>query len=675
LELGLRIAGAGYATSVAVRCRIDGRDYYCNNTRFGWRFFPKKISRQADPFVFPSEKESNGYRIFILGGSAAQGTPDGAYSFGRMLELMLRKTYPRVDFAVITAAMPAINSHVVYQIARECLEYEPDLFVVYMGNNEVVGPYGAGTVFSPLAGHLGLIRAGVFIKSSKLVQLVAGLVERIRDKEQTPWRGLEMFLDQQVKKDDKALARVYRHFQTNLEDIVAAASRNQVPLVLCTVGTNLRDCPPFASQHSRALSDNEKSKFEKLFDLGKQAENDSDFELALQKYREALSIDAGFAEVHFRVGRCHWHRGEYDDAKDSYLRALDYDTLRFRADPQINRIIDEVGRKYEAKGVYLVDAMKVFSEDSPEGITGRELFYEHVHMTPKGSYLLGRAVFSEVEKSLPESIQDKRVNGELSQLECQRGLGYAKWDEHRILNRVLNGFVKKPPFSNQAYQARRVAYLNDGINSLKRTLTQEAMDEISTQYRQAIEDNPSDWWLYWKYAEFSSETNPDPTAAFGYYKRVEAMVPHYARVHERLGVCHGKMGQLDKAIESCRKSVSLDPFHSYARFHLGFAYQLKGDTEKADEQYRIAVQLAPENGPAWNNLAGLLVNKGDVAEAIGTYRKALEHVHDFSELNHNLAVLLHQRGDRLEATRVLEAGLKIDPNSVKIRQFLYRLRH
>ena len=40
----------------------------------------------------------------------------------------------------------------------------------------------------------------------------------------------------------------------------------------------------------------------------------------------------------------------------------------------------------------------------------------------------------------------------------------------------------------------------------------------------------------------------------------------------------------------------------------------------------------------------------------------------------NLAVLLHQRGDRLEATRVLEAGLKIDPNSVKIRQFLQRLR-
>ena len=132
LELGLRIVGVGYTTSIAVRCRIDDRDYYCNNARFRWRFFPKEMSRQMDPFVFPLEKARNGYRIFILGGSAAQGTPDGAYGFGRMLEVMLRKTYPEVGFEVINVAMPAINSHVVYQIAHNCLEYDPDLFVVYI---------------------------------------------------------------------------------------------------------------------------------------------------------------------------------------------------------------------------------------------------------------------------------------------------------------------------------------------------------------------------------------------------------------------------------------------------------------------------------------------------------------------------------------------------------------
>ena len=677
LELGLRIIGVGYATSIAVPCRIDDRDYYCNNARFGWRFFPKQISRQMDPFAFPSEKGRNGYRIFVLGGSAAQGTPNGAYSFGRMLEVMLRKTYPGVGFEVITAAMPAINSHVVYQMARDCLEYNPDLFVIYMGNNEVVGPYGAGAVFSPLAKHLGLIRGSIFVKSSRLGQLIKRLVEGVKNRGETrSWRGLEMFLDQHVCKDDKALTRVYRHFQTNLEDIVEGAGRRQVPVILCTVGSNLRDCPPFASQHSGAFSEDDKKKFEKSFALGKQAENDKDFELALQKYRQASSIDNGFAEVHFRMGQCHWHRAEYDDAKNSYIRALDYDTLRFRADTQINRIIAEVGREYQEEGVHLVDAMKVFSENSPEGITGKELFYEHVHLTLKGNYLLAQAVFSQMERILPASVRSKRDSRmeSVSQAECERSLGYTKWEECRIYDKVLNGFVKKPPFTNQAYQSERVAYLSDRIGSLKRALTPEATSEMATQYRQAIGENPSDWWLYWNYAEFLNETDPDPAAAFKYYRQLEEMVPHYAQLHERLGVCQGKLGQLDKAIESLQKSVALDPFHSYARFHLGFAYQSKGNMDKASEQYQRAVRLAPENGPAWNNLGAILFDKGDVTGAIEVYRKALEHVHDFSELNYNLAFLLQQQGNLPEAIKQLEAGLEIDPNSVKIRQFLDGLR-
>ncbi len=677
LEFVLRVAGVGYPTSIAVPCRIDGRDYYCNNIRFGWRFFPKEMSRQTDPFVFPREKERNGYRIFILGESAAQGAPDGAYSFGRMLEVMLRKTYPKVHFEVITVAMPAINSHAVYPIARDCLEYDPDLFVVYMGNNEVIGPYGAGTIFSPLAGHLGLIRAGVFAKSMRLGQLMAGWAERLKNKAQAPnWRGMEMFLDRRVGRDDKALVRVYRHFQANLEDILRGACGRQVPVVLCTVGSNLRDCPPFASQHGRTLSEEDRKKFETSFALGKQAESDKDFELALRGYRAALSIDNGFAEVHFRMGQCYWHEARYEEARNSYLQALDYDALRFRADRQINKIIGDAGRKYQGRGVYFVDATKVFSEDSLHGVAGKELFYEHVHLTPQGNYLLAQAVFSELRRILPKSVQgenDNRVEL-VAQTECERSLGYTRWEEYRIHETVLNGFLKRPPFTNQAYQSERLEYFSDRIGSLQRGLTADAKREIAAQYRQAIGENPSDWWLYWKYAEFLSEMDADPTAAFQSYRQVERMVPHYAQVQERLGVCQGKLGQLDRAVESCEKSVTLDPFHSYTRFHLGYAYQLKGNTDKAGEQYRIAVRLEPENGPAWNNLGGLWYSKGDVVEAIAIYRKALEHVHDFSDLNYNLAVVLHQQGDHPEAIQELETGLKIDPNSVKIRQLLHELR-
>ena len=80
---------------------------------------------------------------------------------------MLENEYPHTDFEVINVAMTAINSHAVYQIAKSCARFEPDLMVVYLGNNEVVGPYGAGTIFSPLSPNLAMIRANAAISSMK----------------------------------------------------------------------------------------------------------------------------------------------------------------------------------------------------------------------------------------------------------------------------------------------------------------------------------------------------------------------------------------------------------------------------------------------------------------------------------------------------------------------------
>ncbi len=86
---------------------------------------------------------------------------------GACCAVMLSRQYPETNFEVITAAMPAINSHVVLQIAKDCTRYKPDLFIVYLGNNEVVGPYGAGTVFTPLSANISLIRFGIALKINK----------------------------------------------------------------------------------------------------------------------------------------------------------------------------------------------------------------------------------------------------------------------------------------------------------------------------------------------------------------------------------------------------------------------------------------------------------------------------------------------------------------------------
>ena len=73
------------------------------------------------------------------------GMPNPAFSFGRILEVMLHERYPGCRFEVVNTSMTAINSHAILEIARDCSSQGGDLFVIYMGNNEVVGPYGPGT--------------------------------------------------------------------------------------------------------------------------------------------------------------------------------------------------------------------------------------------------------------------------------------------------------------------------------------------------------------------------------------------------------------------------------------------------------------------------------------------------------------------------------------------------
>ena len=63
------------------------------------------------------------------------------------------------------------------------------------------------------------------------------------------------------------------------------------------------------------------------------------FREAVAVYRQAAQIDDRHAELQFRMGRCYWETGVYDQARRSFERARDLDSLRFRADSRLNEII------------------------------------------------------------------------------------------------------------------------------------------------------------------------------------------------------------------------------------------------------------------------------------------------------------------------------------------------
>ena len=175
VELALRLAGYGYPTGFFLRTRIRGHEFYVPNAKFTFRFFSSTQARPPLPILMAANKPTNAYRVFLFGESAANGDPDPTFGMGRYLQVLLRERFPKTDFEVLCVAITGINSHTILPIARECARHQGDLWLVYMGNNEMVGPFGAETVFGLRAPPLGLARATLAIKATRTGQLLDAL--------------------------------------------------------------------------------------------------------------------------------------------------------------------------------------------------------------------------------------------------------------------------------------------------------------------------------------------------------------------------------------------------------------------------------------------------------------------------------------------------------------------
>lgn len=493
IEAGLRIAGYGFATGFIRPCTVQGRSAFCDNPRFTEQFFPPGMAREvSNHFSIPAEKPPGTFRIFILGESAAEGDPAPPFGFGRYLEVMLRDRFPAVKFEVINTAATAINSHVLLPIAKDVARHRGDLFLLYIGNNEVVGLYGPGTVLTSPASSLPLVRAGIFVKSTRLGQLLRAVL-RSRGKAQAAqqWRGMEMFLKQQVPADSPALARVYENFQSNLRDIIDVARGAGARVLVSTVAINLKDSAPFASLHRPDVTRDELRAWVAHYQAGIAFDAAGECTEALPLYLSAEVIDDRYADLQFRIARCQWKLGDFAPARERFVRARDLDALRFRADSRINAIIRSVA---SAAGVDLVDSAAAFADASPRGVPGRELFYEHVHMSPRGNYLLARTLFPRIADLLPEeSRRNAAAGGLLSQAECERRLVLTSHDRRRVARAIIQR-MSSPPFTNQLNHAEQVTEMQREADAPIDTFEQAA-----AEYRSAIARNPDDRWLHFDY--------------------------------------------------------------------------------------------------------------------------------------------------------------------------------
>jgi tetratricopeptide (TPR) repeat protein len=664
-ELVLRLVGFGYPTGFALKKSVHGQAVYVRNTDFPRRFFPEGLGRLPLPFEISASKPPGTYRVFILGASAAMGVPEPPFGFGRILEVQLRARYPEGEIELVNCAATAINSHVVLEIAKDCAELDPDLFIVYLGNNEVVGPFGAGTVLAPFSPSLMAVRAGLKLKSTRIGQLFGSLLASASSAARPHrWEGMQMFLGNQVSADDPALEVVYEHFAENLGDICRIAKSHGVPVILCTVATNLKDCPPFASQHRGNLSDAEEKAWDTEYEKGVALEAGGNQAGAIERFLAAAAIDDRYADLHYRLGCCYWALEDYERARRHFVNARELDTLRFRADGRINNIIRTLAQERSAARVHLVDVETVFEANSPHATPGKELFYEHVHMNFSGNHLLATTVLEQVETLLPDWVKQDAATDTppLSEAECAARLAYTVWDRHRISRQLLRLFFMQPPFTNQLYHSQAVDKLERELEVLDVSGNAEMLWQIDEQYRQAIDGNPSDTWLHFNYALFLASTSQDDRAIEQQLRLCLELLPDDAESLNSLALRLKHRQRFDQARQVFEQALEISPDNAGIRMNLADTLARAGEFDEAFAQYEIAVQLEPDNPLTYASRGAAWRAHGKVEQAIEDFRRALAIQPDFTAAHSDLAAILSSQGKFDEAKEHLQQVLKVSPN-------------
>lgn len=635
LEIGLRIVGYGYRTSFFRPYKIAGEEYLVENEKIGLRFFPPELVRSPQELRMRAHKPADTFRIFVLGESAAMGDPEPAYGAWRYLEVMLRERYPKQSFEIINVSMTAINSHTILPIAEECAGLDGDLWIIYMGNNEMVGPFGAVTVFGAKAPPLWMVRFGLALQRTRVGQLMSAAGHWLKGKRAVQWDGMRMFASERVGPLDPKREAVYANFRGNLRDILKAGLSSGTKIILNKVPVNLRDCPPFGSM---AASDKEKEK--------------------------SQPTDPYSAQNQFALARAALDHTNCAEARQHFALACDYDALPFRADSRINGIIADAGREFACPQLHLLNADDVLATNSPCGVAGDEFFYEHVHLNFDGNYRLARSWAAEIENSFGSKLGasgSAAAKGEWASQElCERRLGLSDWNRNNVLLDMIQRY-KRPPLSDQANNGTRAKEIREEERQVAKRMDSAGQARARAEFEDAVAHAPDDFYLRQKYAAFLEEVRDVP-GALAQWREVQRLIPHNVASYFAIGKALGEQGKIPEAEESLETAAAMRPEFIPSWLVLAQLHMNESNTEQALKEIARAQQFAPKNPQVYFAYGRAYTKLKRTADSIASYRRAVEIDPDLWQAHAELGGQLEVEGNTAAARKEFEQVIRLKPD-------------
>jgi len=530
--------------------------------------------------VFDAVKKPNAFRVFVLGGSSAAGYPFSPLgSFSRYVRDRLMLLYPSSEIEVVNISMTAVNSYTIRDLFPGVLDQKPDLILIYAGHNEYYGALGVGSMES-LGTSREIVNLLLYLNKYKTVELLRNTIQWVMKlfsgSDEGPSGTLmsRMAKDQYIGFNTEIFNDGISQFEGNIRDVLDMAKEKNVPVILSTLASNLKDQPPFVLIKTE------------------------NFPPADKIYNQAkLELKNGNNSV-----------------ADSLFRfAKDLDGLRFRAPEKMNEVIKSLSNEYNLP---LVNLDSVFSAISPDKIIGNNLMTDHLHPTLYGQMILGKLFFEEMQQS---EFLPKTEKNNLSENE-QDSITVANF-HFTQLDSIIGDFRIKLLKNDWPFISIENKVPNTKVLHLKNTadtLAAEVLDDKIT-WEEAHRKLAAHYLVKNNLNSFLEE--------------MDALISQYPVVVEYYDYVANILIQINdynRAYKYLKTGYDIKPNAFKAKW-LGTIDLYNNKLESAEKYLNESLDYDANDAQVWYNLAGIYVKRNDYKKALELVNKSLMLKSNYSE--------------------------------------------
>ncbi len=347
------------------------------------------------PASFASTKPSDGFRVFVLGGSTVQGRPwETETAFPQWLEICLNANLPNRTVEVVNCGGVSYASYRLKPIFNEVLAYQPDLLVLCVGHNEFLEDRTYATEKRLPDFVVGLHR--FFMNSRTYQYLRTQLLEFRQHRQKEPLdqladsvvtrldfeNGLNRFSTDSIQRNE-----VVAHFRFNIQQMISAAADCDVPLLVLAPPVNQKDCFPF--KPSNDWDSQSVSSF-----VGVPLEN-------LESDANGNSHNADFC---FSYGDSLFREGRFPEAKIQMNLAIENDLCPLRMTKDLRETLELATRRAQQRlvgksKIVFIDLQTELEKMSAHSLVGDEFLVDHVHPSIGTHQLIARWITKSLQQN------------------------------------------------------------------------------------------------------------------------------------------------------------------------------------------------------------------------------------------------------------------------------------